>query len=515
MTTNAATRGALFVVGTASGVGKSTVAAALCRSLSRRGVDVAPFKAQNMSNHAAVTADGGEVGVAQALQARAAGIDVTRDMNPILLKPSSDRDSHVVVLGEEVGRTDAAAWGDGVESLRSTVLAAFGRLTSTHAAVVAEGAGGAAEVNLLARDLVNLPLAAATGSPAILVVDIDRGGAFASAFGTVALLPSELRSPLRGIVINRFRGDPSLLTSGIRDLEHRTGLPVLGVLPYGIEGRTRLLGVEDSLDIADGGHDATDRRDRRTPAIRVAAIRLPHLANPADLDPLAIEDDVALTWTTDPAELATADLVVVPGSRATVADLDWLRRRGLDAALADAVGRGATVLGICAGAQVLGRTIDDPVESRRGTVPGLGLAPYATRFATAKVVERVQGSAPIGEDIHPIHGFRMHLGRLVGDDLGWIDLPAGGDGWRSADGAVLATSVHGILDADGFRTALCGAVARRAGRDFHPVDVGYRDVLDRQLDAMADWLDGEIDPDTWGPLLADAADPADRPGWPR
>lgn len=500
-------RGALLVVGATSGAGKSTVSAGLCRWFARAGAAVAPFKAQNMSNHSAVAVDGGEVGRAQAMQAAAAGIDVETAMNPILLKPSSATGSHVVVLGREVGTTDAGGWGGRASELRGVVLDALRSLRDRFDVVVAEGAGGAAEINLLDRDVVNLPLARAGGMQALLVVDIERGGAFAAAHGTVDLLPEDLRACIGGIVLNRFRGDPALLGTGLRDLEARTGVPVLGVLPH--LGPAPLLGTEDSLDV---GHPCDDGGGSADP-VRVAAVRLPYLANPADLDPLLTEPDVALRWATRPGDLADADLVVVPGSRATVTDLEWLRRSGLADALVAAARRGADVLGICAGQQLLGRRIVDDVESGAGCVEGLGLLDVETTFHREKVVRRRTGRTRSG---HPVAGYQIHLGRAQGGDP-WLALdPVDGDrpeAEGSIAGGVRATSLHGILDADALRAALLGEVADRRGRTFRPHAVPFAARLDAQHDRLADWLDQHLDTGAVRGLAARAVPPAEAPGW--
>lgn len=501
-------QGALLVAGATSGAGKSTVTAGLCRWFARRGASVAPFKAQNMSNHSAVAVDGGEVGRAQAVQAGAAGVDVEVAMGPILLKPSSETGSHVVVLGREVGRTDAHTWGDRTRDLRHVVLASFTSLRRRFDVVVAEGAGGAAEINLLERDLVNLPLAHAAGIRAVLVVDIERGGAFAAAHGTIDLLPSPLAGTVGGIILNRFRGDPSLLTPGIDVLQARTGVPVLGVLPH--LGPEPLLGGEDSLDVPAGRIGATAGAD----PVRVAAVRLPHLANPSDLDPLLGEADVSLRWATTRGDVEDADLVVVPGSRATVADLAWLRRSGVGEAIGRARAAGAVVLGICAGQQLLGRRIVDDVESGAGEVDGLGLLDAETTFAADKVVARrraVSCHARLGR--HDVAGYQIHLGRSVGARP-WLQLDDGrAEGSASEDGDVLGTSLHGLLDADGFRAALLADVAERRGRTFRPSPIPFADRLAAQHDRLADWLDRHLDTGAVSALAATAAAPGGGPGW--
>lgn len=493
----------MLVCGSASGVGKSTLVAGLCRLLARGGATVAPFKAQNMSNHAAVTADGGEVGRAQAMQALAAGIDVETAMNPILLKPSGDRTSHVVVLGREVGRTDARGWGARTHELRGVVVDAFDSLRARFDVVVGEGAGGAAEINLLDRDLVNLPLAAATGTPVLLVVDIDRGGAFAAAHGTIDLVPARLRATIGGIVFNRFRGDPTLLDPGIRDLEARTGVPVLGVLPHLSDGP--LLGVEDSLDVG------VMSGDTRSPdPIRVAVVRFPHLANPSDIDPFVVEPDVDLRWATHPADIDGADLVVLPGSRATVADLRWLVDRGIAARIQTS---DAEIVGICAGQQMLGERIVDAHESGEGEVPGLGLTPLRTTFEQTKVVRRRRGVAADAA----VHGYQIHLGRTPADASPWVRFADRhgdeDDGFVSHDGRIRSTSLHGIFDDDAFRTGFLDQVATRRGRTYSAAPRSYADAVRQQHDRLADWVADHIDVDAVRALAATAAPAGSGPGW--
>ncbi|WP_010146692.1 cobyric acid synthase [Serinicoccus profundi] len=550
--------GAVLVAGATSGAGKSTVTSALCRALARRGVDVAPFKAQNMSNHSAVTPDGGELGRAQAMQALAARVDTDRRMGPVLLKPSGMR-SHVVVLGDEVGVDDALSYGDRARSLRPVVLEALTSLCRDHAVVVAEGAGGAAEPNLLDRDVVNLPLAAAAGMPAVLVVDIDRGGAFAAAFGTWALLPERLRSCLRGVVLNGMRGDVSLLDPAVRDLEARTGIPVLGVLPH--LGEHLMLGVEDSLDLRAAGRPSPEEGPGEGRPLRVGVVALPHLANPSDLDPLVLEPSVELRWATRPGDLHDVDLVLLPGTRATLADLAWLRERGL----AEAIVRlaqdpaGPHVLGICGGYQMLGEEIEDDgieadphrapqmvapaphrasqmvapdphrasqmvapdphrasqmVAPRDGVVPGLGLLPVSTRFARPKVVRRVVGRVAGGSSA--VSGYQIHLGRVTAqeDAARWLSLDeAGEEGCLSTDHRVRGTTVHGVLDEDTMRHAFLGAVATVRGRDFRPSPVPYAEALDAHLEHLADWVEQHLDVDALLALTQTAAVPGEGPGW--
>lgn len=499
------TGGALLVVGATSGAGKSTVTAALCRALQRRGERVAPFKAQNMSNHTAVTVDGGEVGRAQAMQALAAGVDLDRRHNPVLLKPSKLRGSHVVVLGDEQSTTDAVNYGAVAQTLKPVVLDALDSLRGEVDWLVAEGAGGAGEINLLDRDLVNLPLAVAAGIPAVLVVDIDRGGAYASAYGTIELVPEPMRRQIRGVIFNRFRGDPSLLTKGNDEFFARTGVPVLGVLPY--LGDTPLLGEEDSLDLSDF-HRVPSRSDR---PVRVAVVRLPHLANPSDFDPLTIEPDVHLWWATQADHLTNADLIVIPGSRATVADLDWLRAASIDTAIASRIAEGdVTVLGVCAGYQMLGTIIDDPIESGQVGVPGLGLLSAVTTFASPKIVRQSSGVVAG----HAIAGFQIRFGRPTAQHgTPWLTLDGQHEGEVGFNGAVKGTSLHSLFDCDAFRAHVLTDVAARAGRHYRPATTTYAQALEAQHERLADWLEAHVDFDTLIDIAATATPAGEGPGW--
>ncbi len=381
--------GGLLVCGTTSDAGKSFVVAGLCRLLARRGVKVAPFKAQNMALNAAVTADGSEIGHAQWVQALAAGVEPEAAMNPVLLKPTSDRSSQVVVLGRPTGVLSAAEYHEAKRSLWPVVLDSLAGLRDRFDVVLCEGAGSPAEINLLDGDLVNLPLAREAGLPALVVGDIDRGGVFASLYGTVALLPDDLRATVRGFVINKLRGDPALLGDACADLERRCGVPTLGVLPH--------VGV---VDIDNEDSLALDRPPAAVPAggcdvVDVAALRWPRVANAGDLDPLRLEPGVAVRWVRSAAELGRPDLVVLPGSKNTRGDLEWFRRTGLAAAVA---GSDAAVVAVCAGLQMAGGTIDDPdgVEGPAGADRGLGWLPVATSFRGDKVLDRPAGRAGDG-----------------------------------------------------------------------------------------------------------------------
>ena len=472
-----------MVCGTSSGAGKSFVVGALCRLLARRGVRVAPFKAQNMSNNAAVTADGAEIGRAQYAQARAAGIEPEAVMNPVLLKPTGERTSQVVVMGRVAGSTDARAWGQRAPELLPVVLGALADLRRRFDVVVLEGAGSPSEINLLDRDIVNLRLAEAAGVAAVVVGDIERGGVFASLYGTVALLPDGLRRRVGGLVINRFRGDPSLLGPGIDELERRTGVPVLGVLPW-LAGAP--FDEEDSLDAGRGWTAPAGA------ALDVAVVAFPHLANASDLDPLVAEPSVGLRLVDHADRLGRPDLVVLPGSKHTVEDLEWFRRCGL----ADAVqSSGAHVVGICGGYQALGHTIDDGVESRRGRIAGLGWLDVDTTFGHDKVVRRRRGHFAG----HEISGYELHHGRTERRPGAgaWLALEdrsgAEQEGAVSGSGRVHGTNLHGLFDADGFRRRFLADVAAARGRSFVAGDAGFSAARAQRQDLAADLLERHLD----------------------
>ena len=499
--------GALMVCGTASDAGKSHVVAGLCRVLARRGVRVAPFKAQNMALNSWVTASGHEIGRAQAVQALAARAEPEVAMNPILLKPTGERWSQVIVMGrplEPASHLDAAGYHAAKPQLLDTVLRALASLRRRYEVVICEGAGSPAEINLLDHDLVNLGLARRAGLPAVLVGDIDRGGVFASLYGTVALLPDDLRPLVRGFVINKFRGDPALLGDGPAALERRCGIPTLGVIPY-LHGVA--LDAEDSLALeaprpAAGGPARAD-------ALDVAAVRLPRISNFTDLDALAIEPGVTVRFVQHPAALGDPDLVVLPGTKATVEDLDWLRGVGLHDAIGRARARGATVVGICGGYQMLGRTIVDDVESRRGCVEGLAWLPVVTVFETAKVTRQRRGRV----DGHRVAGYEIHHGRTgrEANTAAWLHLD---DAYgEEDDGAVapgraavvVGTSLHGLFESDGFRAAFLADVARRRGKRFVAAGSCFAASREAQIDRLADAVETNLDLSAVAALIEEAA----------
>jgi adenosylcobyric acid synthase len=476
-------KGALLVCGTHSDAGKSVLAAGICRWLQRQGVAVAPFKAQNMALNSVVTLDGGEIGRAQAMQAAAAGIEPEAAMNPVLLKPSGERRSQVVVMGRPHSEADARSYQDLKRELAPVVADALADLRRRFDVVVCEGAGSPAETNLRRDDLANMGLARAAGLPVLVVADIDRGGAFASLLGTLALLDPADQAHVAGFAINKFRGDEALLEPAVARLEETTGRPVLGVLPWReIPG----LDAEDSLGLANAGTG-----DAAGEALDVAVVRLRWLSNFTDFDALASEPGVRVRYTRSPLDVERADLVVLPGTKATVADLEALRSWGLDAALAARAAAGAPLLGICGGYQMLGERIADEIESRRGETTGLGLLPIATEFQADKLLRRRAGesawlqSAASGYEIR--HGrVSRHGGEpLLADDTGEPE------GCRA--GSVLGTSWHGLLEHDDLRRSLLGWVARERGLRFLPGTRPFAEVREERLDALGDLVADHLD----------------------
>ncbi|MDT0188084.1 cobyric acid synthase [Microbacterium sp. ARD31] len=493
---------ALLVAGTTSDAGKTIVTTALCRALARRGMKVAPFKAQNMSNNSMVCATpdgrGAEIGRAQWIQAVAAGAEPEAAMNPVLLKPGGDRRSHVVVMGQPGGSIDATDFVGGRTHLRDAAYAAFDDLSSRYDLVVVEGAGSPAEINLRAGDYVNMGLAQHGSVPTVVVGDIDRGGVFAAFFGTVALLSAADQALVAGFVVNKFRGDLSLLEPGLAELRRLTGREVYGVLPWHPD---LWLDSEDALDLA--GRRARDDQAR----LRVAVVRLPRISNFTDVDALGIEPGVDVVFASGPRGLAGADLVVLPGTRATLSDLAWLRARGLDRAVLSHAAAGKPVLGICGGFQMLGRRITDPsgVEGDAGAdVEGLGLLDVTTTFSPDKVLRLPTGSA-LGADAH---GYEIHHGRITrhsGDSfLG---------GARSE--AVFGTMWHGSLEGDDLRRALLAEVAAAAGASYEPSGVSFPAMRERRLDLLGDLAEEHLDVDALLALATSGAPsglPALEPG---
>ncbi|MFL5263085.1 MAG: cobyric acid synthase [Anaeromyxobacteraceae bacterium] len=493
------TAAVLMVQGTASSVGKSLVVTGLCRLFRRAGLRVAPFKAQNMALNSAVAADGGEIGRAQAAQADAAGIDPTVDMNPVLLKPEGDARSQVVVLGEPIGSLRAAEYHARKPELRAVVRGALARLRERVDLVVIEGAGSPAEVNLKDRDIVNMDVARAAGSKVLLVGDIDRGGVFAAFVGTMELLEPEERALVAGFVVNKFRGDPRLLEPGLEFLRERTGVPVVGVLPY---LRGLRIADEDSVSL---DHRRATRR-AAPGELEIAVVRLPRISNYDELDPLEHEPGVVVRYVERPEELRGADLVVLPGSKSTAADLAWLRASGIAHEVTARAARGEPVLGICGGFQMLGRALRDPdgVESPEREVAGLGLLPVVTTFRSRKTTTRVRARLAAGSLLGEgeARGYEIHMGdverlsgapalRIVARNGAACDVD---DGAVSPDGAVVGTLVHGLLEEDAVRAALlAGLRARRGIAAPSAPPIPTRDAeYDRLADALVAHLDWEV-----------------------
>ena len=478
----------LLVAGTTSDAGKSLVTAALCRWLARRGTRVAPFKAQNMSNNSMVCPDGAEIGRAQWLQAVACGAQPEAAMNPVLLKPGSDRRSHVVLMGRPWGELEAGEWATGRQALAEAAFAAFRDLSSRFDVVIAEGAGSPAEINLRDGDYVNMGLAREVDLPVVVVGDIDRGGVLAAMYGTLGLLCADDQVHLRGWIVNKFRGDLGLLQPGLRILEERTGRPVLGVVPF-LEDVW--LDSEDALAFAGWG-DAGARPTAPAGSLTldVAVVRFPRISNATDVDALAAEPGVRVHITADPDVVAAADLVVLPGSRATLSDLAWLRSRRLDAAVTGRLARAHPVLGICGGYQMLARDLVDDlgVEAHKPErAKGLGLLPTTVRFDRQKHLDTPTGSWQ-GQ---PVTGYEIHHGVAT-----WSD--AGGarpflDGLE--DGVVFGTTWHGAFENDGFRRAFLTQVASTVGSSWTPTPdaPGFAQRREAMLDRLADAVEEHVD----------------------
>ncbi|RZI41188.1 cobyric acid synthase [Herbaspirillum sp. HC18] len=461
----------LMVQGTTSDAGKSTVVAALCRLLLREGIRVAPFKPQNMALNSAVTADGGEIGRAQALQAQAAGLEPHTDMNPVLLKPSSDIGAQVIVHGKVRADMNARDYHQYKTVAMRAVLESHDRLASRYEAIIVEGAGSPAEINLRDRDIANMGFAEAVDCPVILVADIDRGGVFAHIVGTLACLSESERNRIVGFVINRFRGDISLLQPGLDWLEQQTGKPVLAVLPY-------LHGL--FLDAEDAIQSAQNARGR----FKVIVPALPRISNHTDFDALRAHPDVDLRFIGPGAAIPPADLVILPGSKNTRGDLAWLEANGWPQALRKHLRFGGKVIGICGGYQMLGRSVADPhgVEGASGASAALGLLEIDTELAREKRLAEVSGTCAFADDV-PVSGYEIHMGASHGPAAESPAFYIGGrpEGARSPDGRVLGTYLHGVFDTPQALSALL----RWAGLETE-AEVDLRALREQSIDRIAD-----------------------------
>ncbi|MCU1627486.1 MAG: cobalamin biosynthesis protein CobQ [Pseudonocardia sp.] len=499
-------RGALLVAGTTSDAGKSALVAGICRWLVRRGVSVAPFKAQNMSNNSVVTADGGEIGRAQAMQAHACGLAPSVAFNPVLLKPGSDRTSQVVVRGQASGQVSAMSYRSRKAALLEVVTETFAELRSRYDVVICEGAGSPAEINLRATDIANMGLAQAADLPVVVVGDIDRGGVLAHLFGTVAVLDPADQARIAGFVINKFRGDPALLAPGLDRLRTLTGRPTLGVVPWS-DGLW--LDAEDSLSAVADGVLGRPSPPHGSQWLRIAVVRSPRISNATDAEALACEPGVSVRYVTEPSRLLDADVVVLPGSKATVSDLAWLRSSGLaDGVLAHAAA-GKPVLGICGGYQMLGRRIVDPsgVEVPGGAdVPGLGLLDLEVAFDPVKHLGNPTGTA-LG---YPVRGYEIHHGQVVRSGDPFLLAGKGSDTGEGSDaGAVLGTHWHGLLENDHFRRALLTRLAAQAGRAGFRVApaTSFSAERARQLDLLGDLVEQHLDTSSLEHVIRHGASP--------
>jgi len=481
----------VMVQGTASHVGKSVLVAGLCRLFARRGLRVAPFKAQNMSNNSAATADGLEIGRAQAVQAAACRQPLRSEFNPVLIKPFGDREAQLVVNGRVAGVLRAAEFGRLRRDCAREVCRAFDRLASEYDVVVLEGAGSPAEINLRETDIVNMFMASYAKAPVVLVGDIDRGGVFAALVGTMELLTPDERACVKGFAINKFRGDRGLLDPGICETERRLGIPCLGVIPF-----SRDLGLpeEDAVEWSAFSRHATVREDR----LRIGVAEVPHISNFTDFDPLASEPDVELVRVTGP-EIDGLDALIFPGTKHTAHALQFVKDRRIDQVARQVLGNGGTVLGICGGYQIMGQRILDPdgIESSLASLEGLSLLDVVTRFSRDKITVPVSGVHRVSG--HPIEGYEIHMGQTVGEEQcapvfeirdrnGREPRP---DGAMSADGRIFGTYVHGLFDAPLFRRWFLNTL--RSARGWSALDSSQDASLDQRLDRLADFVATYLD----------------------
>lgn len=481
---------AIMIQGTGSNVGKSMIVAGILRALRARGLQVRPFKPQNMSNNAAVTVDGGEIGRAQALQARACGVEPHTDMNPILLKPQSNTGAQVIVQGRIAGQQEARAFGRSKEALMPAVLESFRRLATACDLIVVEGAGSPAETNLRAGDIANMGFARAAGVPVILMGCIDRGGVIAQIVGTQAVLDPQDNALIHGFAVNKFRGDRSLFDAGRDDIAARTGWPSLGVLPW-FDGASRLP-AEDVMDLPARARSGGS-------GVVIAVPQLPRIANFDDLDPLAAEPGVDLRIVPPGTPLpADADVILLTGSKSTISDLAALRAQGWDVDIAGHVRRGGHVIGLCGGYQMLGRSIADPdgIEGTAGTVSGLGHLDVHTVLAPKKNLSQRHGThLATGA---AVSGYEIHLGETTGPGCcrPWLSFGGVSDGAANADGHVLGCYLHGVFASDSFRAAYLGGLGGTASAAFET-------RIDETLDALAAHIETYFDLDAF---LAAAAE---------
>ncbi|WP_034458374.1 cobyric acid synthase [Buttiauxella noackiae] len=492
---------AIMVQGTASDVGKSMLVAGLCRIFAQGGHRTAPFKSQNMALNSGITPDGKEMGRAQIFQAEAAGIAPDVRMNPVLLKPTSDRKAQVILMGKVATNMDAVTYHNYKPQLKTQIREVYQSLASEHDVMVLEGAGSPAEINLRDRDIVNMGMAELAQCPVILVADIDRGGVFASIYGTIALLLEHEKWRVKGVIINKFRGDVALLYSGIEQIEALTGVPVLGVMPWlDVD-----LEDEDSVVLQRGKYDEVTAKE-----LDIAVLKLPYMSNFTDFNALAAQPDVRLRYVSKPDELQKCDLVIVPGSKNTLGDLRWLRENGLEQALLTHHSHDGAVLGICGGYQMLGQHIYDEVESGFGEMPGIGLLDVVTRFASEKTTTRVAGQVQAqlpgvftASSGTALQGYEIHMGET---QRGENTVPFATftecntqpyhnvDGAISEDGRVLGTYLHGLFDSGDFTRSLLNSLRLRKGLNAWEGEVfDYQNHKEQQFNILADAMRENID----------------------
>lgn len=483
-----------MIQGSSSSAGKSLLVTALCRIYARRGIRVAPFKAQNMSNNAAVCADGGEIGRAQALQAAAAGLAPTVDMNPVLIKPEADSRSQVILMGRPWQTLAANTYYEKKKILWAHVTQSLDRLRAAHDLVIMEGAGSSAELNLRRGDIVNMAVACYAGSPVLLVGDIDRGGIFAQLLGTLWLLEPEERALLRGFIVNKFRGDLSLFDDGIQILEQKGDVPVLGVIPY-LRGLS--LPDEDAVSVEVASRAARPASASQTD---IAVLALPRIANFDDFDPLRSEPGVHIRHVDSASQLGEPHAIIIPGTKSTMADLDWLRKTGLAASIVDYSRHGGAVVGICGGYQMLGQIIYDPlhIESQNDSVEGLGLLPVVTTFSTGKATyqarARILNFGSLTGEI--IEGFEIHMGETK-SQTPWMEIVSrnGGqahvlDGCITPGGKVLGCYLHGLFHNDSFRYAWLESLGWQGEVLSQPAR--FEESLEKLADAVEDAVNMEL-----------------------
>lgn len=479
----------LMVQGTTSDAGKSVMVAGLCRVLKRRGIRVAPFKPQNMALNSAVTVDGGEIGRAQAVQAIACGLAPHTDMNPILLKPNSDIGAQVIIHGKALSNMDAVDYHDYKPRALRAVLESHARLTSHYEAVVVEGAGSPAEINLRQGDVANMGFAEAVDCPVILVADIDRGGVFAHIVGTLALLSESEQARIKGFIINRFRGDIALLQSGLDWLEQKTGKPVLGVIPY---LQDFYLEAEDAVDRSQVLSD---------PLLRVCVPVFSRIGNHTDFDPLRLHPQIDFSYVRPGSAIPACDLIILPGTKNTRGDLDFLRAQGWEEQIQAHLGAGKKVLGICGGFQMLGQAVHDPlgIEGRPGSTSGLGLADFSTTMTEQKILRRETGH--LSATGAPARGYEIHCGISSGPDLDShpaIQIKNRIDGYQSPDDKLFGTYLHGIFDQQSARDALLTWAGIKTGT---LINFDFESLQENNIDRLADCLEEHMQIDTVLELL--------------